>query len=117
MPHPEPVSAPMSLEAELPSQEAVREALRSVDDPEVGMNIVDLGLVYRIDVAPGRVHVEMTMTTPSCPLGDLLTENAHRAVGAVVPDGVEIDIELVWDPPWTPDRMSETARQTFGWPG
>jgi metal-sulfur cluster biosynthetic enzyme len=107
----------MRSEAELPTEGAVREALRSVDDPEVGMSIVDLGLVYRIDVAPGRVHVEMTMTSPSCPLGDLMSENARRAVGAVVPAGVEVDIELVWEPPWTPDRMSEEARQIFGWPG
>jgi metal-sulfur cluster biosynthetic enzyme len=107
----------MPIKTELPTEETVREALRSVDDPEVGMSIVDLGLVYRIDVAPDRVHVEMTMTTPSCPLGDLISENARRAVGATLPDGVAVDIELVWDPPWTPDRMSETARQTFGWPG
>ncbi len=112
-----PGSLDMPIDAELPTEEAVREALRSVDDPEIGMSIVDLGLVYRIDVALGRVHVEMTMTSPSCPLGDLLSENARRAIGAVVPASVEIDVELVWDPPWTPDRMSATARQTLGWPG
>ncbi len=102
---------------EVPSEEAVRDALRSVDDPEVGMNIVDLGLVYRIDIGPERVRVELTMTTPACPLGDLITDNARRAVGALLPEGMGVDIELVWDPPWTPDKMSESARQTFGWPG
>jgi metal-sulfur cluster biosynthetic enzyme len=107
----------MSSGTELPTEQAVREALLSVDDPEIGMNVVDLGLVYRIDVVPGRVLVEMTMTTPACPLVDLLRENARRAVDAVVPHGVDVDIELVWDPPWTSDRMSETARQAFGWPG
>ena len=81
------------------------------------MNIVDLGLVYRIDVTPERVWVEITMTTPACPLGDLITDNARRAVAALLPGGVEVQIELVWDPPWTPDRMSELAKQTFGWPG
>ena len=101
----------------VPTEEAVREALRSVDDPEVGMNIVDLGLVYRIDVAPERVRVEMTMTTQACPMGDLITDNARRAVAALVPDGVVLDVELVWEPPWSPDMMSESARQTFGWPG
>ncbi|TAK51150.1 MAG: metal-sulfur cluster assembly factor [Betaproteobacteria bacterium] len=99
----------------LPSEAAVREALRAVDDPEVGMSVVELGLVYRIDVAPERVHVEMTMTTPACPMGDLITDNARRAVGAVVPQGVDVDVELVWDPPWTPELMSERAKQTFGW--
>jgi metal-sulfur cluster biosynthetic enzyme len=98
-------------------EERVREALRSVDDPEVGMNIVDLGLVYRIDIAPERVHVELTMTTPACPMGDLITENARRAVSAALPEEVAVDVALVWDPPWTPDLMSESARQTFGWPG
>jgi metal-sulfur cluster biosynthetic enzyme len=105
----------MEIDAALPTEEAVREALRAVDDPEVGMSIVELGLVYRIDVAPERVHVEMTMTTPACPMGGLITDNARRAIGAVAGEGVDVDIELVWDPPWTPDLMSESAKQAFGW--
>lgn len=105
----------MEINSALPTEETVREALRSVDDPEVGMNIVELGLVYRIDVAPERVHVEVTMTTPACPMGDLITNNANRAVGAVLPEGVEVDIALVWEPPWTPDLMSKSAKQAFGW--
>jgi metal-sulfur cluster biosynthetic enzyme len=104
------------MDKALPTEEAVREALRLVDDPEVGMSIVELGLVYRIDVAPERVHVEMTMTTPACPMGNLISNNARRAVGAALPEGVDVDIELVWGPPWTPDLMSESAKQTFGWP-
>ena len=106
----------VAVTADPPTVAAVREALHAVDDPEVGMSIVELGLVYRIDVAPGRVHVEMTMTSPSCPLGELLSEDARRAVGAVVPDGVDVNIELVWDPPWTPERMSDAARRVLGWP-
>ena len=100
----------------LPSEEEVREALSSVDDPEVGINIVDLGLVYQIDIAPECVRVEMTMTTQACPMGDLITDNARRAVAALVPEGVGVDVVLVWEPFWTPDRMSELAKQTFGWP-
>ena len=100
----------------LPSEQRLREALCSVDDPEVGMNIVDLGLVYRIDIAPDRVRVELTMTTPACPMGELITDNARRAVSAAVPEGVAVDVALVWEPPWTPDMMSDSARQTFGWP-
>ena len=105
------------MDRRLPDEEAVRDALRSVDDPEAGMNIVDLGLVYRIDVLADGVRVELTMTTPACPLGDLITDNARRAVSALLPDGVGVDIELVWEPPWTPARMSDAAKQTFGWPG
>ncbi len=104
------------MDPELPTEDAVREALRSVEDPEVGMSIVDLGLVYRIDVAPARVHVELTMTTPACPMGGLITDHARRAVGALLPEGVGVEIELVWEPPWTPALMSERAKQTFGWP-
>jgi metal-sulfur cluster biosynthetic enzyme len=106
----------MEPQPALPTEERVREALCTVDDPEVGMNIVDLGLVYRIDIAPERVRVELTMTTPACPMGDLITENAHRAVSAALPEGVAVEVALVWEPPWTPDMMSESARQTFGWP-
>ena len=98
-----------------PNEETVREALQQVEDPEVGMSIVDLGLVYRVDVAPGRILVEMTMTTPACPLGDLITDNARRAIGAMAPEGTTIDVQLVWDPPWTPAMMSESAKTHFGW--
>jgi metal-sulfur cluster biosynthetic enzyme len=107
----------MEAKAALPTEERVREALCTVDDPEVGMNIVDLGLVYRIDIAPDRVRVELTMTTPACPMGELITDNARRAVCAVSPQDLAVEVVLAWDPPWTPDMMSESARQTFGWPG
>ncbi len=95
--------------------ETVRDALRSVDDPEAGMNIVDLGLIYEIAVEPGKVAVEMTMTTQACPMTDMIMEQSRAAIGTVVPRGTEIDLRLVWDPPWTPDRMSGMAREFFGW--
>ena len=106
----------MESPAVLPSEESVRDALCTVNDPEVGMNILDLGLVYRIDIGPGLVRVELTMTSPACPMGDLISENARRAVAAVLPQDASVDVVLVWEPPWTPDLMSESARQTFGWP-
>ena len=89
----------MEINTELPPEERVRKAFRRVDSPEVGMNIIELGLVYRIKVVPQRVHAQMTMTTPACPMGDLITDGAHRAVGAALPDGVEMDMELVWESP------------------
>jgi metal-sulfur cluster biosynthetic enzyme len=107
----------MEADGGLPTQAQVRAALRQVDDPEVGMNIVDLGLVYRVDIAPDRVRVELTMTTPACPMGELITDNARRALSAALPPGMSAEVALVRDPPWTPDRMSESARQAFGWPG
>jgi len=95
--------------------ETVREALRSVDDPEAGMNIVDLGLVYEVDVVPGRVIVELTMTTQACPMTDMILAQARAAIESVAPPDTEIDLRLVWDPPWTPDKMSGMAREFFGW--
>lgn len=95
--------------------ETVRDALRSVDDPEAGMNIVDLGLIYEIEVQPGKVAVDMTMTTQACPMTDMIMAQAAHAIGTVVPVGTQIDMRLVWDPPWTPDKMSGIAREFFGW--
>jgi metal-sulfur cluster biosynthetic enzyme len=99
----------------MPGDEAVLEALRGVDDPEAGMNIVDLGLVYAVDVNPGRVHVAITMTTAACPMTDMIVEEVRNTIAAMTPAGTAIDVEVVWDPPWTPDRMSGIAREHFGW--
>ncbi len=97
------------------SEEAVREALRSVIDPEAGMNIVDLGLVYRIDAAPGHVVVDMTMTTPACPVGPMLVDQAQAAIRAALPDAGEVTVELVWEPAWHAGLMSAHAKKHFGW--
>jgi metal-sulfur cluster biosynthetic enzyme len=99
----------------LPDDDAVREALRQVDDPEAGMNIVDLGLVYDIEVAADAVHVDLTMTTAACPMADMITDQARAVIKAIVPAGTAIEVRLVWDPPWTPDKMTGVAREHFGW--
>ena len=97
------------------SEEDVRRALMSVEDPEAGMNIVDLGLVSAIRAEPGRVRVDMTMTSPACPAAAYLVDEAAAAVRDVAPEGTEVQVGLVWDPPWTPDRMSAEAQSRFGW--
>jgi len=99
----------------MPDDDAVREALRQVEDPEAGMNIVDLGLIYGIEVSAGRVDVEMTMTTAACPMADMIVDQARDAIAAIVPEGTAIDVRLVWDPPWTPDKMTGIAKEHFGW--
>ncbi len=99
----------------LPDAESVREALRQVDDPEAGMNIVDLGLVYEVEVAADRVRVDMTMTTAACPMADMLVAQAQRVVAAIVPAGTAVEVRLVWDPPWTPEMMTGIAKTHFGW--
>lgn len=92
-------------------EEAVLDALRTVTDPEVGINVVDLGLVYRADRGPTAIEVALTLSTPSCPLSEVIIEEAHAALRSRFGDELPISVELVWDPPWTPDRMSEAARR------
>lgn len=105
----------MSVGGQAVSEDAVRVALQGVEDPEAGMSIVDLGLVYDIAVAPGRVQVAMTMTSPACPAAPFLVDEARAAIGAIVPADTSVRIDLVWEPPWTPDRMSPEAQDRFGW--
>lgn len=97
------------------NEDDVTQALKSVEDPEAGMNIVDLGLVYGIAVEPGRVRVEMTMTSPACPVGAYLVDESAAAIRAVAPAGTDVQVDLVWEPPWTPERMSPEAQSRFGW--
>src|SRR5579864_9397233 len=92
----------------------IREALRQVVDPEVGVNIVDLGLVYRIEVAGARARITMTMTSPACPLAEYLKALVTSAIRRHVPGVVEFDIDLVSEPPWNPDMMSDDARRQLG---
>lgn len=98
-----------------PTEEELLEALRSVDDPEAGMNIVELGLVYGVEATARSANVRMTMTSAACPLGDYLTDAVRAALQARFAEIEEVNVELVWDPPWTPERMSEEARNFFGW--
>ena len=95
--------------------EHVRDVLRQVVDPEVGVNIVDLGLVYDIVADAGGIRVSMTMTSPACPLGEMICEEAHDAIRAAFDGGRAVDIQLVWNPPWHPEMMSANAKQALGW--
>jgi metal-sulfur cluster biosynthetic enzyme len=100
------------------SEDQVRDQLKQVIDPELFVNIVDLGLVYVVDIQPGaegkeNVLVEMTMTSPMCPAGPQLVANSRQVVEAM--EGVgEVEIKVVMDPPWTQDRMTEDARDQLG---
>ncbi len=93
----------------------VREVLRQVIDPEIGMNVVDLGLVYGVDVEDGRVQVTMTMTTPACPLGESIAAEAEAIVRQSVPGVTSVTVDLVWEPPWQPSMMSADAKAELGW--
>jgi metal-sulfur cluster biosynthetic enzyme len=93
--------------------EALREALKDVFDPELGYNIVDLGLVYDVRMADGVAQVTMTLTTPGCPASDMIQGGVRQRLEFI--DGVDdVDIDVVWEPRWSPQAMSPVAKQHFG---
>ena len=94
---------------------AVVQALESVVDPEVAMNIVDVGLVYGVKVADGRLDVDLTMTSAACPVTEIIVEDVEDALDKALPPDLKIHVELVWEPPWTQQRLSAKARSFMGW--
>lgn len=97
------------------TREQIRETLKEILDPEVGINIVDLGLVYQIELRPEELYIQITMTSPTCPLSGVITQNMDQVLRKTFPDLGEMTIELVWDPPWSPELMSDTAKKQLGW--
>ena len=97
----------------MPTRDDVLEALRGVEDPELGMDIVELGLLYDAEVQGPRVKVIYSLTSMGCPAGPMIQEDIVR-VAREVPGVENVDIELTWDPPWTPERMSDDAKFILG---
>jgi len=99
-----------------PGPDTLRDLLRDVIDPEIGINIVDLGLLYDTRLASdGTAAIRMTLTTPGCPLGGYLTDAIHDTLQDV-PGVAGVDVQIVWDPPWNPDEMmSDWAKDLLGW--
>ncbi|UCC62911.1 MAG: metal-sulfur cluster assembly factor [Anaerolineae bacterium] len=96
------------------TEEQVRQALKNVVDPEIGINVVDLGLVYNVEIEGSTVYIDMTLTSPGCPVGPQIIRDAQREAGAL--EGVEeADVQLIWSPPWSPDMMSEEAKDELGY--
>jgi metal-sulfur cluster biosynthetic enzyme len=98
----------------MPTLEAIRKAIRAVKDPELNLNIIDIGLVYDVAVdEAGDVRVQMTLTSPGCPAGGEIIEDVKRVVGDM--EGVRsVDVELVWEPYWTPEKMDPRVRTFLG---
>ena len=95
------------------TEEQVRKALEAVEDPELGLDIVNLGLVYGVRLDGAKVNVDLTLTSPMCPVGPMIVEQAKSAVEAL--EGVEeANIELVWEPPWSMEMMSEDLKFMLG---
>ena len=97
----------------MPTENEVLEALREVEDPELGMDIVELGLLYGVEVDGANVKVTHSLTSMGCPAGPMIQEGIHEAASRV--PGVEhVDVELTWEPPWTPELMSDDAKFILG---
>ena len=97
----------------MPTKEEVLELLRTVEDPELGMDVVDLGLVYEVEVEDSKAKVLYSLTSMGCPAGPLIAGDMDGAIRQV--EGIEdVELELTFDPPWTPDRMSDDAKFILG---
>jgi metal-sulfur cluster biosynthetic enzyme len=99
----------------MPTEDEILQALRVVNDPEVGVNLVDLGLIYAVEIEGANVRVVMTMTTPACPMHSYLTEEARDAIRKQCGDVENLQVELVWEPPWSPQMISDTGKRQLGW--
>ena len=95
------------------TEEVATEALKEVYDPELHYNIVDLGLVYEVNVKDGDIKVLMTLTTPACPIGPMITEQIQETLG-IMPGVKDVDVEFTFDPPWGADMMSDEAKSDLG---
>lgn len=95
-------------------KEKILDALQGVMDPEIGISIVDLGLIYDAKYENGKISVTMTMTTPACPTGDYIKDQAEDALRAEFPQAKSVNVMLTFDPPWEPEMMSAKARRILG---
>ena len=105
---PSPLLSDESLESEAWTR------LREVYDPELGIDLVNLGLVYQLRSKGGVITVAMTLTTPGCPMGGSIPDQVHFSL-AVIPGVKDVQVELIWEPPWEPEMMSDDAKRTLGW--
>jgi metal-sulfur cluster biosynthetic enzyme len=103
----------MMADTQVLGQDSVMEALKDVYDPEIPVNVVDLGLIYTVEIADGDVHVEMTLTAPGCGMGDYISQQAEWRI-AEIDDVEDVQVDVVFDPPWTPDMITEDGKRLLG---
>ena len=96
-------------------EQRIYTALQSVIDPEVGENLIDLGLIYGIQIQNNIAKVTFSMTSQACPMSEMVIENIHDTVSKVLADNTALELDLVWEPEWEPTMMSEQAKQRLGW--
>ena len=97
----------------MPTKEQVVDALRAVEDPELGMDIVELGLFYDVEIEGPKVKVIHTLTSMGCPVGPMIQENIDQ-IARSMPEVEDVEVELTWDPPWSPEKMSDDAKFILG---
>jgi metal-sulfur cluster biosynthetic enzyme len=97
------------------NNEQILQTLKTVIDPEIGINIVDLGLVYKVDSKPEEVCIQITMTSPTCPLHGVIIRSMDQELRKSFPEIGNMNIELVWEPAWSPEMMSDSAKTQLGW--
>ena len=97
-----------------PHEISVRDTLAEIIDPEIGINIADIGLVYGIEADDRSIRVRLTMTSPACPMSEMLLDEIHAGLNRAFP-AAELDVDLVWEPAWAPDMMSAKAKTLLGW--
>jgi len=102
-----------TLEGDAALRPAIEQALRRVVDPEMALDVLALGLVYGVAMREDRVHVRITMTSAACPVAGLIIDDVQHELAAAL--GREVQVDLCWDPPWTPERMSDSARAAMEW--
>lgn len=112
---PETLAAPFAYSGPPELQPAVASALRAVVDPEMALSILDAGLVHRVSIAHGKCHVAVTMTSVACPVTEVILTDIETELDRVMPADMTIEVELVWEPAWTPARMSPEAKAFMGW--
>ncbi len=95
------------------TENQVIERLKTVIDPEIGINIVDLGLVYNLEIEENKIRVTMTLTTPGCPMHNSMPNWVKESLSGLASD-ISVEVNLVWQPLWSPDKMSETAKRLLG---
>lgn len=108
------VTSPLSSPPPAALDPEVLDCLSAVIDPEIGLSVVDLGLVYRASRTPAGIAVDLTLTAQACPLGDMIVEDAHSALRRRFVDAPAIDVALVWEPAWSPDRITAHGLKLLG---
>lgn len=109
------MTVPFSYDGDAAMRAAIGEALRRVIDPEMALDIVNLGLVYGVEAQPGRIRLRITMTSAACPVSEFIVDEIGYELKQTFGKGTDVLVQIVWEPPWTPERMSERARAAMDW--